>query len=71
MKRLFVLSVLVILVVLLAYGTSSLVLADGTETLGPPSISIASGSGIVAAGAGLNYVQPGIINLDVPIVHLP
>lgn len=27
-------------------------LADGTETLGPPSIPIASGSGIVAAGTG-------------------
>jgi hypothetical protein len=39
--------------------------ADGTETLGPPSIPIASGSGIVAAGTGL-YTQPGTIEIDVP-----
>jgi hypothetical protein len=39
--------------------------ADGTETLGPPSISIASGSGTVAAGTGL-ISQPGTINLTVP-----
>ncbi len=41
------------------------VLADGTETLGPPSIGIASGSGIVAAGTGLR-TQPATINLTVP-----
>lgn len=29
------------------------VLADGTEHLGTPSISIASGSGIIAKGTGL------------------
>jgi hypothetical protein len=44
---------------------SSEVLADGTETLGPPSIPIAAGTDIVAAGTGLN-VQPGDINFDVP-----
>jgi hypothetical protein len=41
------------------------VFADGTETLGPPSIPIASGTGIVAAGTGLAE-QPGTIEIDVP-----
>jgi hypothetical protein len=56
-------------VVLLSLALSSVtppgVLADGTETLGPPAIAIASGTGIVAAGTGLD-TQPGIINLNVP-----
>jgi len=42
-----------------------LALAVGTETLGPPGIAIASGSGIAAAGTGL-FAQPGTINLNVP-----
>jgi uncharacterized repeat protein (TIGR01451 family) len=41
-------------------------LADGNETLGPPSIPIASGTGIVAAGTGL-ITPPGTINLNVPL----
>lgn len=41
------------------------VLADGTETLGIPSIGIQSGSGIVAAGTGL-ITQPGTIDINVP-----
>jgi hypothetical protein len=39
--------------------------ADGTETLGIPSINIATGSGIVAKGTGL-ITQPGTININVP-----
>lgn len=39
--------------------------ADGIETLGDPSIPIASGSGVVAAGTGL-LSQPGTINIEVP-----
>jgi hypothetical protein len=39
--------------------------ADGTETLGPASIPIAAGSGIVAAGTGLQ-TQPGTIEIDIP-----
>ncbi len=39
--------------------------ADGTETLGVPSIAIASGSGVVAGGTGM-ISQPGIITVDVP-----
>jgi hypothetical protein len=44
----------------------SVTFADGTETLGDPSIEIASGSGVVAAGTGLQDVQPGTINIFVP-----
>lgn len=40
--------------------------ADGTEVLGPPSISIAEGTGFVAAGVGLRDVQPGNIDITVP-----
>jgi len=46
--------------------------ADGTETLGPPNIDIASGSGIVAAGVGFLGTafdgpgQPGTISVNVP-----
>lgn len=59
-----------ILVCALLFGlfigfTTTDVLADGTETLGIPSISIASGSGIVARGTGL-MTQPGTININVP-----
>lgn len=40
-------------------------LADGTETLGAPSIPVATGSGTVAAGIGL-VAGPGTINVNVP-----
>lgn len=39
--------------------------ADGTETLGPPSIPIATGSGVVTEGTGL-FVQPSTVNIAVP-----
>ena len=39
--------------------------ADGTETLGPPSIGIAGGTGIVGAGIGLRDGD-GFIDIDVP-----
>lgn len=35
-----------------ALGASATALADGTETLGPPSVPIASGTGVLVAGAG-------------------
>ena len=41
-------------------------LADGSETLGPPSIAIASGTDVIAAGVGLTQAQPGSIDFDVP-----
>lgn len=40
--------------------------ADGTETLGDPSIAIAQGTGIVAAGVGLQNTQPGAVSIDIP-----
>ena len=40
-------------------------LADGTETLGQPSIPMESGTDIIGAGTGLE-TQPGTIDLDVP-----
>ena len=40
--------------------------ADGTETLGPPSIPIAGGTGVASGGVGLVGGQPGDINLTVP-----
>lgn len=48
-----------------ALGLAQPALADGTETLGPPSIAIAAGSGVVSAGTGAN-IQPATINLAVP-----
>lgn len=39
--------------------------ADGSETLGVPSIPIAAGSGVVVAGTGTS-VQPADININVP-----
>ena len=47
-------------------GAAQIALADGTEMLGPPSIAIASGSGVVGAGVGLD-VQPAQIDIDVPL----
>jgi hypothetical protein len=38
---------------------------DGSEILGTPSISIASGTGVVSGGTGM-VTQPGSITLDVP-----
>lgn len=39
--------------------------ADGTEALGDPSIAIAEGTRITAAGVGLTNGQPGLIEFDV------
>jgi len=40
--------------------------ADGAEILGPPSILIANGTGVRAAGAGLDDAQPGNITIELP-----
>lgn len=39
---------------------------DGTETLGPASIAIATGSGIAEGGVGMGGVDSGVINVTVP-----
>jgi hypothetical protein len=48
------------------FGLASLAAADGSEMLGDPSIAIANGSQVLAAGIGLENAQPGNIDLDVP-----
>ena len=55
-----------LLLALIAVATGwATVRADGTEALGPPSITIATGTGVVADGTGM-IMQPGSITLDVP-----
>ncbi len=44
---------------------TSFAMADGTETLGDPSVAIAEGNGIAVGGTGL-FNQPGTISVDVP-----
>jgi len=51
---------------LIALGSIEQVRADGTETLGNPSIAIASGTGVAAGGTGM-HSQPGTIIVEVPI----
>ena len=48
------------------WGHSTAVLADGTEILGPPSIPIATGTAVRAAGVGLDDSQPGTITVTIP-----
>ena len=56
----------VVLASALGLAANTPIWADGTETLGVPSINIASGTDLIAAGVGLNEVQPGEINIDIP-----
>ena len=58
---------LLLCALLFVAGTAT-ALADGTEQLGPPQgVTIAAGSGLVAAGTGMLAVeQPGEIDLTVP-----
>jgi hypothetical protein len=49
----------------MALCMSGAVLADGTETLGTPSVAIASGTGLYANGTGM-VSQPGVIAVNVP-----
>jgi hypothetical protein len=55
---------LVILSMLFALSVN-FVLADGTETLGSASVAIASGTGTVAAGTGME-TGSGTIDFTVP-----
>ena len=63
--RHFVLTAMLVGALLIGLPAGS-ALADGDETLGPPSIAIADGTGVVAAGTGL-FSQPGMIQVDVPL----
>lgn len=51
---------------LVLFTATGVALADGTETLAPASIPIASGTGIVANGVGLEDGQVPTFTLDVP-----
>jgi hypothetical protein len=53
-------------VVALTAATALPAEADGTETLGPPSIAIADGTGVAAGGVGLRNAQPADIDVSVP-----
>ncbi len=46
-------------------ASATAVFADGTEILGPPSISIASGTGVASAGTGM-LAQPATLTVEVP-----
>jgi hypothetical protein len=63
-RKPFRLVVTMLVLIALAIPSAS-ALAEGTETLGEPEITIANGSGHVAAGTGL-ISQPGTIDIDVP-----
>jgi len=54
-----------LILITLALSSQKQTRADGTETLGNPSIPIASGTGIAAGGAGL-ISQPGTMAVTVP-----
>jgi hypothetical protein len=63
--RRFVIGAIVSLAALVAVPAA---VADGTETLGPPSVSIATGTGIVVAGLGNEALPnlPGSFTVSVP-----
>lgn len=66
MRRRFTARILGVAVVVLGLLIPSMVVtAEGTEQLGPANISLADGSGFIAAGTGM-FSQPGTINLTVP-----
>ena len=59
------LTMLVVAAIVVVAVVAQPVIADGSETLGPPSISIASGTDIIAKGTGM-LTQPGTIDLNIP-----
>jgi len=68
MKQLSIWTSLITLVGALLLGVNLVeVSADGDETLGPPvGLTVAPGTGIVAAGVGLSGPVDGTITVDVP-----
>lgn len=59
------LAVAVLVIANLAVLGAAPAAAEGTETLGPPSIALAEGTGVATGGTGL-FEQPGTIEVDVP-----
>lgn len=47
------------------FGWAPMAGADGTETLAPPSIPLARGSGVATGGTGM-HTQPATMTVDVP-----
>jgi len=66
MKRILLLAKVTMAVTALLWLMAEPILADGTETLGTPSLSLNVGTGIVAAGVGLHDTGTGTINVNVP-----
>ena len=66
MKKLSVFTVTAFMCMCLIGVMSGEAFADGTDTLGDPSIKIEPGSGVVAAGVGMVYISEGDINVYVP-----
>ena len=50
----------------LAFVVPSSALADGTETLGTPSVPVAAGTGALVAGVGTETSQPQSFSFTVP-----
>lgn len=66
MHKIYLTALGTLLCLLLLLLPAKAALADGTETLGPPNgITVAAGTGIVAAGTGM-VDQPGTISITVP-----
>lgn len=65
MRKLFHRFPIVSLTLLLALGLTAVAHANGQETLGEPTISIATGSRVLSAGVGTE-TQPATFQLDVP-----
>lgn len=65
MGKVYLFTVALLAILVLGGISPQQALADGDEVLGPPSVAIASGTGAVLAGTGLN-TQPGTIDFEVP-----
>ena len=67
MKRLLGQRILILGGVMLTIFMVSGAFADGTETLGPPSIDIAQGTDILIAGTGLRTAGTSDITVEIPL----
>ncbi|UCH81427.1 MAG: hypothetical protein JSW20_02130, partial [Nitrospiraceae bacterium] len=65
MKHLVSIMLVAFLVFLFIVSISAEVFADGDEGLGTPSINIASGTGYIASGTGLEDAQPSALSINI------
>lgn len=56
----------VVFTALAVFGLQPMAGADGTETLGTPSVTIAEGSGVATGGTGMQDQQPASFTVTVP-----